>query len=75
MLDQTSFIREIKTIEISRDRTKMKLDDLNDSELRLYRTMIGQLSWAANQTHPDILFDICEPSNTVKHAIESHIEP
>ena len=41
MLAQTSFISEIKPVEISRNRTKMKSENLNNSELRLYRTLAG----------------------------------
>ena len=41
MLTQTSVISEIKPVEISRNRTKIKSDNLNNSELRLYRTLAG----------------------------------
>lgn len=38
MLDQTLFTIEIKPVQILRDRLKMKFDNLNDTELKLYRT-------------------------------------
>ena len=73
MLGQTSFISEIKPVEISRKRSKIKSDNFNDNELRLYRTLIGQLSWVAKQTRPDISLDICDLSNAVNHVTVSHI--
>ena len=44
MLDQTSFISEVKPVEIPKGGTKMKLDNFVDSEQRLYGTLVGQLS-------------------------------
>ena len=72
-LDQIQFIDEINQIEISRERTKNKSDKLTDDELKSYRTLIGQLSWAANQTRPDISFSVCELSSAVKHATVEHL--
>ena len=42
---------------------------MNKNELKQFRSVIGQLGWAAGQTRPDIAFDCCELSNSVKHDI------
>ena len=72
-IDKIQFIDEINQIEISRERTKNKSDKLTDDELKSYRTLIGQLSWAANRTRPDISFSICELSSAVKNATVDHL--
>ena len=41
---------------------------MNENELKQFRSVIGQLGWAAGQTRPDIAFDCCELSSSVKHA-------
>ena len=38
MPDQTLFTIKIKPVQLLRDRLKMKFDNLNDTELKLYRT-------------------------------------
>lgn len=42
---------------ISSQRQNQKFHDLNDDELTLFRTIIGQLNWVSTQTRPDISFD------------------
>ena len=36
--------------------------------MKQFRSVIGQLGWAAGQTRPDDAFDCCELSSSVKHA-------
>lgn len=50
---------------------KYQEKELNDIELKPYRTLVSQLLWAVNETRPDIQFDICELSSTVKYATVS----
>ena len=46
----------------------MKHEPLNENELKPFRSVTGQLGWAARQTRPDIAFDCYELSSSVKHA-------
>ena len=46
----------------------MTHEPLNKNELKQFRSVIGQLGWAAAQTRPGIAFDCCELSSSVKHA-------
>ena len=48
-------------------------DPLNENELKSYQTLIGQLSWIANQSRPDITFAICELSRAIKNATINHL--
>ena len=50
-----------------------KSDPLNENELKSYQTLIGQLSWIANQSRPDITFAICELSRAIKNATINHL--
>ena len=50
-----------------------KSDPLNKNELKSYWTLNGQLSWIANQSHPDITFAICELSSAIKNATINHL--
>ena len=52
---------------------KNKSDPLNENELKSCRTLIGQLSRIANQSHPDITFAICELSSVIKNATINHL--
>ena len=45
-----------------------KNDMLTDIETKNYRTLIGQLSWMACQTRPDLSFDLCELSSVANKA-------
>ena len=46
---------------------------LNENELKSYQTLIGQLSWIANQSFQDITFAICELSRAIKNATINHL--
>ena len=46
---------------------------LSDHENKSLRSVIGQLSWLANQTRPDISYDVCQLSIAYKNARESDL--
>ena len=73
MLHKTPFISEIKPVEISSANAKLNSHSLTENELRLNKILIGQLLWAANQTHSDKSFDICDIICAVKPDTVSHI--
>ena len=66
-MDQISHIDCIKPIPVSKQQS-MRHEPLNKNELKQFRSVIARLSWAAGQTRPDIAFDCCELSRSVKHA-------
>ena len=67
-MDQISYIESIKPVSVSKQQSVMRHEPLNKNELKQFRSVIGQLRWAAGQTRPDIAFDYCELSSSVKHA-------
>ena len=67
-MDQISYIESIKPVPVFKQQSMMRHEPLNKNELKQFRFVIGQLGWAAGQTRPDIAFDCCELSSSVKHA-------
>ena len=67
-MDQISYIESIKPVPVSKQQSIMRHEPLNKNELKQFRSVIGQLGWAAGQTRPDIAFDCYELSSSVKHA-------
>ena len=58
-------IKYIKPIDIKRVGGK---EDLTKAEFKQYRALTGQLSWAAENTRPDIVFDVRELATKNKEA-------
>ena len=54
-VDQVEFIQSLKPIELR--RIGPKNEKLNQSEFKAYRGLTGQISWAAQNTRPDLAFD------------------
>ena len=72
-LDQIDFIKSIEPIPISRDRQLQNHEKCNESESTSYRQLVGKLNWVANQSRPDICFDVCQLSSTMKGPIVSDL--
>ena len=53
---------------ISQERRKDKFAQLNKDEARQLRGLAGQLNWIASQTRPDIAYNACEVSVSIKDA-------
>ena len=68
IIDQTDYISKIETIKLSSVQKSNENNELTESELFEFRALIGQLSWIAGQTRPDIAFDVCMLSTHVKKA-------
>ena len=67
-LEQNSYIDGIEPVSISKQQSRMRNENLNPDELKRFRSLIGQLSWIAGQTGPDIAFDTYELSSCAKNA-------
>ena len=66
ILDQHSYIKNIFSVPLHASRAAHKQDPLNKIEITQLRSSIGQISWVANQTRPDVCFDVLELSISVK---------
>ena len=65
-IDQNEYIQGIEPIEI--EKVKDKNEKLSVRKFKEYRALTGQLSWAAENTRPDIAFDVRELSTRNKSA-------
>ena len=65
-LSQCKYIQEITQIPVPNNR---ELDSpLNCEEKQKLRSLVGQMNWVANHSRPDIAFDACQISTSVKDA-------
>ena len=65
-VDQIEYIQTLKPIQTN--RVANKDEKLNDIEFKAYRGLTGQLSWAAENSRPDLCFDVRELSTRNKYA-------
>ena len=72
-LDQKAYIGCLQPIQINKDRASKKDENLNSEEMHELRSKIGQLSWIAYQSRPDIIFDTCVLAADIKNAKVQHL--
>ena len=70
-IDQEEYISSLEKININSENPPDM--PLNDDQLKNFFCLIGQLMWVANQTRPDILFDLCQLSSSCKNATQKDI--
>ena len=66
LVDQNEYIQSIKPIKI--DKFADKNTKLSNDKFAQYRALTGQLSWAAENTRPDLAFDTRSLSTKNKEA-------
>ena len=66
-LDQNHYVDELEFIDLDSERRKQKSDILNDEEKTSYRSAVGAVNWAAQQTRPDMSFEVMEMSMKFKN--------
>ena len=62
LVDQLQYVSSVNPIKISFQRASCKASELSTSEKQEYRALLGQLSWIATHTRPDIAFETCDLS-------------
>ena len=72
-VDQIDYIKNIQAIYSQRMDAE-KNEPLNKAEFKAYRGLTGQLNWAAENTRPDIAFDVRFLATRNKCAIISDIK-
>ena len=67
-IDQDQYIYSLKPIPINKSRIAEKNDHeknkLNEFEKKLYRALVGQITWVATHTRPDVAFEACVLSSS-----------
>ena len=74
LVDQIDFINGIKPIFSPRTGKKNSGEKLNRQEMKRYRGLTGQLSWAADNTRADLAYDVRELATKTKDATLKDIQ-
>ena len=74
---QIEYIISIECYTLPRDRQVQKGDLYTNEETLKFCQLLGKLNWAANQSCPDILFDVCQLSSvmcspTIEHVLKAN---
>ena len=67
-LVQKHYVQSVKEVEVHSTSSRHKHDALNDREHAQFKSGVGQLNLIANQTRPDISFDVMYLSMKAKNA-------
>ena len=67
-IDQEGYISDINPIVIEDERSRKGCEEITTSQCQQLRAVIGQLNWVLTQTRPDVAYDTCIPSVSVKEA-------
>ena len=73
MVNQHTQADSLKTPVISHERRAQKEDGLTSEETTNLRSICGQLNWLSSQTRPDLAFDACDLSCSIKGSNVSHL--
>ena len=65
-IDQFDYIDSLIPIDVPRHKQVNKDAPCDESETSAFCKLVGKLNWVANQTRPDILFDVCQFSAKMK---------
>lgn len=66
VINQQSYVENVLPATIRAARAAQKQEPLTKDETKQLRSLIGQISWVANQTRPDVAFEALELSVSIK---------
>ena len=72
-LDQEKYVNELSEIQIPMGRKSSINSDVTEKERDDLRSLIGKLSWVAQQTRPDISFSVSQLGSNIKEAKVKHL--
>ena len=73
VVNQHTQVDDLKVPNVNHERRLQKEDSLTSGEISTLRSICGQLNWLSSQTRPDLAFDVCDLSCSVKNGNVSHL--
>ena len=74
ILNQNKEIELLEIPLISRERLADRDSPLNAEEIKSLRSICGRLNWIASKSRPDLSFDVCDLSCSIKNAKVSDLQ-
>ena len=68
VINQSSYLKSVNPISISKERQLQKKEALTKVEKRQLRGAVGQLNWVSGISRPDIVFNVSEAASNQKQA-------
>ena len=68
VINQSSYLKSVNPISISKERQLQKKEALTKVEKRQLRGVVGQLNWVSGISRPDIVFNVSEAASNQKQA-------
>jgi len=67
-LDHSRYMENLEHTHLEPDRTSQKTNQLTMAEQKLYRNLIGQITWAVQGSRPDLAFELIDMSTKLNKA-------
>ena len=74
ILNQNKEVEQLEIPLISHERKADKNSPLNAKEIKCLRSVCGRLNWIASKSRPDLSFDVCDLSCSIKNAKVSDLQ-
>jgi len=65
-LHQNDYIETLKPVQVPKETSSRRSDQLGEREVEQFQALIGQLNWLSTQSRPEIGFSVCELSKLGK---------
>ena len=66
-------VKSVQPIQISVGRANQKAVPCNETEIKKFRSLVGQINWLSTQSRPDLSFDALELSCNMSNPRVEHI--
>ena len=72
-LSQNEYMNSVEGIKISAGRANQKKSPCTETEIKGFRSLVGQINWLSTQSRPDLSYEALELSCNMKNPRVEHI--